>query len=935
MNDRHADSADLDDTPGSAPPTLPERVVSRPRLLVPFDELADAACPLSVVVVVAPAGAGKTVLASQWVRGHGEPPEVRWLPASLHDDLVPALLNAAGRPNGAVLEVGRPDDEASEHARVVQMLRAATDTGQRRAVLVVDDAHLLAHRKVRLLARILGAAPEAVPMALLTRRDLPLPVVPLELAGRLQVIRAGQIQFREEEAKELVRSYVPRATSADLRVLQERTHGWAAALILGARALQVADDPEAARALLGSTDQPVLDYLLVEALDALPDETLRVLQVCSSEPELTSESVEALTGSAEAVDLLASLARDGLLVTAYPASHATVSSTELGGGVIWQLHPLLREYLRRRSPQSAEVEHEGHVRGVRHARAIGDPVAAVRHAVLSGDHDLVSEVVVDMGPDLVLGGNHDVLLSGVEAVPTELHHASPSISAVQALHCRAVGDVPGALRFADDARRSLRSGRGTLPDTEAQVDVVSLELWLARFGRCDARAAIRSAHVLLETLSTVSAVRACTLLVELAATEAWIDDIEGAHAHITDALVLARTARSPRLTSASLALQSVLTVIEGRAAAAAVLANDAIALREDVGGPDDVDSTRAHIALAWSSFHALDLASAQRHLDVVRQAVTAAYEPLTVMLALVLRARLLIEGGRVDDADRLLATPVAVPTPIPRFANALVSVTKAQLAAITGAEADVIKETQILHDLGCPDEATLHAAITLAHEGHVREAVDELTELMELPPANRVTRAATETIRLVLLLMAGRVQEAEAALPHMLTLIGHDRLLHVLTSAVRTEEPLCAMLYQEVQRPDCHPFAATALAALRSYRRAYRVRHRPGLGIDSDAPGDDQSPAASGLDGTDHAHPAAAALPVELTPRELAVIRQLALGGSYGDVASALYVTINTVKTHLASAYRKLGATRKAEALQVARDLGLVGAPAHHGGSRP
>ncbi len=61
-----------------------------------------------------------------------------------------------------------------------------------------------------------------------------------------------------------------------------------------------------------------------------------------------------------------------------------------------------------------------------------------------------------------------------------------------------------------------------------------------------------------------------------------------------------------------------------------------------------------------------------------------------------------------------------------------------------------------------------------------------------------------------------------------------------------------------------------------------------------------------------------------LTRRELEVLAELSLGGSYVDVASALFVSQNTVKTHLASVYRKLGVERRADALRVGRELRLI-----------
>jgi DNA-binding CsgD family transcriptional regulator len=61
-----------------------------------------------------------------------------------------------------------------------------------------------------------------------------------------------------------------------------------------------------------------------------------------------------------------------------------------------------------------------------------------------------------------------------------------------------------------------------------------------------------------------------------------------------------------------------------------------------------------------------------------------------------------------------------------------------------------------------------------------------------------------------------------------------------------------------------------------------------------------------------------------LTPRELEVLEQLALGGGNADLARALFVSENTVKTHLASIYRKLDVERRVDALRVARQRGII-----------
>ena len=61
-----------------------------------------------------------------------------------------------------------------------------------------------------------------------------------------------------------------------------------------------------------------------------------------------------------------------------------------------------------------------------------------------------------------------------------------------------------------------------------------------------------------------------------------------------------------------------------------------------------------------------------------------------------------------------------------------------------------------------------------------------------------------------------------------------------------------------------------------------------------------------------------------LSPRELEVLQELARGSTYSDAAANLFVSENTVKTHVSSLYGKLSVGRRSEALAVARKLHLI-----------
>lgn len=61
-----------------------------------------------------------------------------------------------------------------------------------------------------------------------------------------------------------------------------------------------------------------------------------------------------------------------------------------------------------------------------------------------------------------------------------------------------------------------------------------------------------------------------------------------------------------------------------------------------------------------------------------------------------------------------------------------------------------------------------------------------------------------------------------------------------------------------------------------------------------------------------------------ITDREYDVLRQLAAGWSNKEIARQLEVTPNTVKTHVARLFEKLGAGRRTAAIRSARELGLI-----------
>ncbi|MDF3046731.1 MAG: helix-turn-helix transcriptional regulator [Ornithinibacter sp.] len=70
--------------------------------------------------------------------------------------------------------------------------------------------------------------------------------------------------------------------------------------------------------------------------------------------------------------------------------------------------------------------------------------------------------------------------------------------------------------------------------------------------------------------------------------------------------------------------------------------------------------------------------------------------------------------------------------------------------------------------------------------------------------------------------------------------------------------------------------------------------------------------------------PSSSSLPVPLTDRELSVLLFLPTMMTFGEIADELYVSINTVKSHVRSIYAKFDVTSRRRAVQRAHELGLL-----------
>ena len=856
---------------------LPRNWVPRPRL----DDQLDRAVARPLTLLVAPAGSGKTVMLQSWVaRAPG------------------------GRRRAVRMVTVRPDPVSGGSSAVgavldPEVLRSGPDGPQ---VVVVDDAHLLTPADLRLITETLERHPHSLRLVLATRRDLALPLVELGLRDALTEIRADQLLFRDDEATALIAAHAPGASELDVLTVRERGHGWAAALVLGARAVSGAADPVAARHALSVTEQPVLDYLLGEVFDTLDARVCHVLLCTCTTDTVTAEDAVAMSADPEAPALLSRLAAEGMLVTS--------SSESPAGGppsMTFTFHPLLVELLRRRmataTPERA-LHAAAQVRVVEHHVRQGDIAGALHYATRLADQTWSVRLLGEHGAALLAFGQVELVQAALVAVSAGAEDEPPAVTAVRALERRVTGDPGAAIHLAALAIQAAdASDDGSLADT-----TVILRCWLARIGIGSTMTAVARGRERLGCLgpspsghqhfapSLADATRAIRgwVLTEVAVGETWLGDLVSARLHIEAATTTAAGLGADLPLAQGLVHLSVIDWAAGRLAAAERHARHAISLASAAGVEREAVFVRAHLVLSWVALQRFDLAETYRELVVVRRWLAEGHDLLVEVAEHLLTGYLLVRAGDIVGTRAQLETFPAPHEPLPAFLEAHLCVLRAWCALESGDPYGLDVEVDTLVALGLHDEADVIRGLALDLRGDTAgslAAFRRVTEAREPLGARLPATAVASAYQAWISLREGDLELARTQVRDLKTLMTPHQRLYV---TVLADQPGMAELLTEVTGPE--PPAAEVID-LRPEQPARRV---PVQRVDQDA------------------------RRIELTAREGDVLRELSLGGSYADIAETLYITENTVKTHLASLYRKLGATRRSDALRAARRAGLL-----------
>jgi LuxR family transcriptional regulator, maltose regulon positive regulatory protein len=872
--------------PGQAVP----RLIARAELVTSLSRAAAA----KVTLVSGPAGSGKTSLLGAWADGPGRPfrlavVQVRrgqqdsqqfWLA------VLTAVRRAYGlQPEGEPLAATPGFNETAAVERVLSELIEQRD----RTFLIIDDLHeLTSPQALTQLTRLLEKLPQHVRAILATRRDLPLRLHKLRLAGDLAEIRAEDMRFTLSETREFMAASGVALSDAGVVKLQQRTEGWAAGLRLAVISLASSPDPERFVDEFSGSSRTVAEYLLAEMLECQPVEVQQLLLRTSLLDRVNGELADLLTGHPGSDRILLDLEDANAFVVSLDPARTWFRYHHL-------FADLLRLELRRRMPEELPGLHR---RAAEWLSEHGEIVDAIRHTQAAGDWSDAARLLADHSFSLTLDGQSQTIRTLLADFPPGAATDGPDLSIARATTDLARGRLDEAAAHLTVAETSIGS---TLPERKHRLEVAiaALKLSLAR-QRGHLAGVIEQVRFLAspvsgqsdEDIALDSDLRAVALM-NLGIAEAWALGNRESERHLQEGAALARKIGRPYLEVACLAQLAFASKIEPFAVTKR-RCREAIALAEHHGWGAEPVIAPALVNLAGVLIWTGELDEGDQWLQRAARAVATDSGP-GIRLVLHMGTGMLLSGRRrllealaeYTEAERLqeqLEEPHALAGQLTSFRLS----TQARLGQAAQARTALEAVGQEL--AASAEIRNADAAICLA-EGNPAAALAATHDVLNgtAPAVGYVTVVEANLLAALAHRDLGDQRAAATAAGTALGLAEADRLIlpFAMTGALDLLEAL----------PRHQTAHAALLAAVLDVMRGASL-----------APAD-QSPLAN-LE--------------QLSPSELRVLRYLPTNLSRPEIASELSVSVNTVNTHIRNIYAKLQAQDRSTAVQRAREMRLL-----------
>ena len=896
-------------------PPITANIIPRAQLI----EVLENQIQNSMTLIAAPAGYGKSILASQWLNVSKFPGA--WVSLDKSDDDVRIFLSYVIKaiqslfPQKAfkarsLLEAAK----LPQSAEIARYLLNDLETLSERFILVLDNYHHIRNAAVHdFVAELLVYPSPTMHLALLTRRDPSLPLASLRSRGLLTEIALEQLRFTVSETKSFLERFLHIAiTDKTAQILEEKMEGWVTGLHLAALSIRNEADQERLTTEMLDISQYVRDYLIQDVLSQVPPQFNRYLLQTATLNQFCAPLCDALHAEASEQDQIEADVSGQDFIDWLIKTHIFVIPLDTNNK--WfRYHHLFKQLLQdqlRRHCSSEEIaalhsragewfaENDLIGEAINHALAAGDTLAAAqivernRRAALDADQwhalgmwlDRLPHEIKQERPDLLLGQAWVLLmvtqmaeiLPIIERVESLLDEDSTEpallseINFFRGLLCYFQGEGARSAELFTKAREQLP--KGTFVALRAQAEYwpcVALHL----NGRKET--AIRRLHEGIRSRNLQEGM----ILSRLTFGLCFIHMLDGECLQaFQEGLRLREVCRSNHLVFA----KTWAMYVQGNA-----------------------------------SFQMFDLDAAQHHFSLVveNRYIKNPRAAVDAMAGLAITCQLM---GKPDEADETirLAQEYAEWSKYPGHLE-IVRSCQARLALLRGDLDSAsrwqrsLSETRgnpvMLFFLEIPVITKCRVLIAIGSDASLKEAIERLEDLRQKSKAWHNT---CQTIEIMVLqaLASNRQGRLEEALEFLERAVAMAEPGGSIRPFVELGSPMADLLKRLVAKNVAVKFIEELLVAFRG----------------------DEQVAVQDISGFEAAPTLSAShqpMVERLTSRELEVLELLAQRRQNREIAEKLFISTETVKSHLKNIYGKLKVSNRREAFTKAKNLGVLSRP--------
>jgi LuxR family maltose regulon positive regulatory protein len=898
-------------------------LVPRPRLMDRLDNSLRG----KLTIVSAPAGYGKTTALTSWI-DHSQI-QTAWLSIDEADNeldrflfYIIAALQRVFEGIGIDVQAALSESQTAPIETLLTRLVNEVDAvmgeegGRSQFVLVLDDYHLITTQPVHdALNFLLAHLPSAVHLVVAGRSDPPMPISRLRVQGEVFEIRTPDLRFTKNEVAAFLNDLMGlNLMSGDIAALETRTEGWIASLQLAALSMQGRGDIETFVAEFSGSHRYVIDYLIDEVMSRQPEDLQAFLTQTSIFDRFSAPLCDAALEITTSRQILGKLEGANLFLIPLDDERHW-----------YRYHHLFANFLGQRLLE-ADPEHipELHRRASQWYEAQGLVDEAIQHALAAGDLERATCLVDQIAADLIVRREPYQLLKLVDSLPSDLIQDYPMLCIWYAWALL----FHGQLEAVEPVLQIAEANQGELPEAPIPGYATTVRAYLAnQMG--ELREALTFSDEALRQMSDATPDRITLIfrgaaIIWLGVNHRHLGNLDKANRYFEEAFTINNEARNYYGALASLEQSADLAIIRGQLHAAEGIYRRGLQMAQTMSNQQGrgrgtlLAKSGLHQGLGIVLYQWNNLAGSapqiQRAVELDELGEAWGRLHSYRMLAYLKQAE-----GDYDEAYNLLGKASTIEENLDvRQINIATEPNWEQLRILLSRVRpewayllkDIANRIEML--ITRPDDEVDFSS----PEGYLRESeysdlsralialdrAEEALPLLErlLEAAQSMGRCGDEIRYLILRAMAFQALEdkdsALNSLSQALTLAKPEGYVRIFVDEGEPMATLLALAVSQEIEPD---YASELLSAF---------------------PEQVQQAVKFDVDLTTISQP----LVEPLSEREIEVLRLMAVGFKYNEIAGKLVISVNTVRHHTRNIYGKLEVNNRAQAVARAQDLDLL-----------